>query len=227
MAVASTSSSSNSSASNWESRPSSLVFIGAGGVGHLHFAPPLSAVYWKGSQTPYLPSEGAGGKGKRGMEMTHIPLHPSSYPRHLEGCFFILIFWMGGDLKKTPPRVSQSERNSKKGCITCEKDGTATAQDWWKRRPAPHNTQIHAYTCIDTFITRSAWFFLHGSTVDGTSLILMCIQVYNIPKESGDAPCWHKARPSPFSLLSLILFLPLERIYELLEAILSVGSFQQ
>lgn len=102
--------------------------------------------------------------------------------------------------------MSQSERNSTKGCITCEKDGTATAQDWWKRRPAPHNTQIHAYTCIDTFITRSAWLFLHGNTVDGTSLILMCIQVYNIPKESGDAPCRHKARLSPFSSLSLFLF---------------------
>lgn len=91
--------------------------------------------------------------------------------------------------------------------------------------PAPHNTQIHAYTHINTH-----WFFLHGNTVIGTSpLILMCIQVYNIPKESGDALCWHKARPGPSSFLSFSypFFLPLEWIYELLEAILSVGSFQQ
>ncbi|KAI2666422.1 Serine/threonine-protein kinase tousled-like 2 [Labeo rohita] len=61
------------------------VLTGAGGVGPLHFAPPLSAAHWKGSRTPYLPSKGAGGKGKRGMETKHIPLNPSSSPRHLEG----------------------------------------------------------------------------------------------------------------------------------------------
>lgn len=55
----------------------------------------------------------------------------------------------------------------------------------------------------------------------------MCIQVYNIPKESLDdtkpvpvfLPC------SLLFLLLLLYFPPLEWIYELLEAILSMGFF--
>ncbi len=158
MAVASTSSSSNSSASNWEPRPSLLVLTGAGGVGRSQFAPSLSAVHWKGSHTPYLPSKGAGGKGKRGMETKHTPstLLPLPGIWRLD-LFRFILFLDGRGLKSA--LMSKPEWEGALPVRRTELQRLRPVEET-SICPAPHNTQTHTHTHTHTykhtFITRSA-----------------------------------------------------------------------